>query len=124
MLMVLSRYLFKPSLGILPLLAISLFAQTEDVVGIKVLAVKDGSEAVRAGIEAGDVISSWRSGSLSGGIASPFEFNGIELEQGPRGAVTLSGFRRAKEISWTVNSPRGALPAAWFGLMSKRSSII
>jgi CHAT domain-containing protein/Tfp pilus assembly protein PilF len=56
----------------------------------------------RAGLRAGDLLVSWERGGESGPLASPFALARVELEQAPRGAVTLHGRRGWRRHSWTV----------------------
>jgi hypothetical protein len=68
----------------------------------------------RAGIQPQDVILSWRRvASQSGGpaaalgsVASPFDLAWVEIEQAPRGAVTLTGRRGSQRMEWLL--PAGA----------------
>ena len=68
--------------------------------GIVVEAVDPGSSGADAGVKPGDVLVSWsRSATPSdtptarGSLRSPFDLNETEVEQAPRGAVTLAGIR-------------------------------
>jgi CHAT domain-containing protein/tetratricopeptide (TPR) repeat protein len=56
----------------------------------------------RAGLEPGDGLTSWERGAESGPLDSPFALAVVELEQAPRGAVTLRGVRSGRSRSWTV----------------------
>ena len=70
--------------------------------GVVVESVKAGFEAAKAGMTAGDVLLRWSRGPESGTINSPFDLALLEIEQAPRGAVTLSGRTGAQERSWTL----------------------
>jgi len=68
----------------------------------------------KAGLQAGDVILSWsRAASppantvgAKGGIDWPFDLDEVEVEQAPRGEITLYGLRGRKKMTWIL--PRGA----------------
>jgi CHAT domain-containing protein/Tfp pilus assembly protein PilF len=57
----------------------------------------------KAGIQAGDIVLGWSSGKNKGEIDSPFDLAQVEIEQGPRGSVTLLGRRGQEVTSWTVD---------------------
>src|SRR5213595_1095699 len=61
--------------------------------GVVVEQVDKGSEAEKAGLQAGDVILAWSHSELRGNIESPFDLAEVETEQRPRGAVLLEGLR-------------------------------
>jgi CHAT domain-containing protein/Tfp pilus assembly protein PilF len=91
---------------------------TEPAQGVKVLKVEPGSEAAKAGILSGDLILAWSQGGRGGSIASPFDFKVIERERSPRAAVTLSGVRLGKRLSWMLKTERWGIEpgAAWPGV--------
>src|SRR6185503_16593450 len=77
--------------------------------GILVESVAKGSAADKAGVRPGDRIASWSrvaspqaNPEPAGGILlSPLQLGDVELEQAPRGAVTLLGARGPNEMRWT-----------------------
>ncbi|HEV2992683.1 MAG TPA: CHAT domain-containing protein [Candidatus Angelobacter sp.] len=56
----------------------------------------------RAGLHRGDVILRWSRGNSKGNIESPFDLFSIEIEQAPRGPVTLYGNRGTQKASWRL----------------------
>jgi hypothetical protein len=86
--------------------------------GLRVEEVEPWGLAAAAGIEAGDVVESWRSASGGGALADPLELLWIEYDAAPREEVTLL-VRRGGELAertlgdagWEM-TVRPALPAA------------
>ena len=82
--------------------------------GVVVEAVATAAAGETAGVQPGDVLRSWVRAAAPpanpeearGEIGSPFDFADIEMEQAPRGDVTLSGTRDGK--SFAVRVPLGA----------------
>src|SRR5260370_32683796 len=70
--------------------------------GIVVESVAKYSEAEKAGLQEGDLLLSWSRGDAKGEIESPFDLSGTEIEQAPRGNVTLKGFRGAQKRVWEL----------------------
>jgi len=78
--------------------------------GVVVEKVSPGSAADAAGIRPGDLVVTWfREASppanpepARGELGSPFDLADVELEQAPRGPVTLSGTRGQEALSWTL----------------------
>jgi CHAT domain-containing protein/Tfp pilus assembly protein PilF len=70
--------------------------------GIVVEAVAKNSGAEKAGMLEGDFILSWTAGNLKGEIDSPFDLSEVEMEQGPRGQVTLTGIRGETKQTWLM----------------------
>src|SRR5215831_4646129 len=70
--------------------------------GIVVEEVARHSSADRTGIRAGDILLSWSRGYAQDQIESPFDLSHIVIEQGPRGAVTLTGLRGDEKRTWQV----------------------
>lgn len=70
--------------------------------GIVVETVAKNSEAEKAGLAEGDFILAWTRGDVRGDIRSPFDLSQIEIEQEPRGQVTLSGMRGGTEQKWPM----------------------
>jgi CHAT domain-containing protein/Tfp pilus assembly protein PilF len=75
--------------------------------GIVVEQVAANFEGERAGLQQGDVILRWARGDAHGEIESPFDLLRIEIEQEPRGPVTLEGFRLFERQTWSLG------PHAW-----------
>ncbi len=70
-----------------------------------------GSEGDVAGLREGDIIGDWVRGDGHGEIQSPFALTAIEIEQAPRGVVTLQGSRQAATQVWKLGSHRWGLEA-------------
>lgn len=70
-----------------------------------------GSAAERSGMVAGDIIREWKRGESSGQVTSPFDVILLQVEQAPRGAVTLLGERGGNPFSWTLSSESWGLKA-------------
>jgi tetratricopeptide (TPR) repeat protein len=70
--------------------------------GIVVEKIDKDGEGVKAGIQPGDILLGWNRGEIQGSFESPFDLAAIEIEQAPRGMVTLEGGRGAKKLSWVV----------------------
>ena len=107
--------------------------------GVAVQAVQERGAAAAAGVGAGDTLVSWRrarsgvSPAASGELRSPFDLEILEMEQAPRGAVSLA-VRRGGEVHsvalgagpWGI-TPRatpGAMPgleACWLELAAGRA---
>ena len=80
--------------------------------GIVVESVAKNSESERAGLAEGDVILGWGRGDAKGQIRSPFDLNNIEIEQEPRGKVTLEGTRATTRQIWVMGPD-------WWGLTTR-----
>lgn len=80
--------------------------------GVVVETMANHSEAERAGVAKGDVIRAWTRGDVKGEIRSPFDLADVELEQQPRGQVTLEGTRGKSEQTWAMG------PDTW-GIVSR-----
>src|ERR1700732_2512583 len=61
--------------------------------GVVVESFSPNSPSDRAGLREGDVLLRWARGDSAGAFVSPFDLSVVEIEQGPRGAVTLIGRR-------------------------------
>lgn len=70
--------------------------------GVVVEEVTKNSEATRADIREADILLSWSRNDAKGEIKSPLDLTWLELEQSPRGAVTLEGLRGAEKKTWTL----------------------
>jgi CHAT domain-containing protein/Tfp pilus assembly protein PilF len=110
------------------LLLITLFASTPGAAdklqskasaGVIVESVGKGSAAEKAGIQAGDMLISWdRAASppanpvaAHGQIESPFDLTYVEVEQAPRGGLSLAGKRGPKATTWTVGPGKWEIEA-------------
>lgn len=66
---------------------------------VVVVEVATGWAAARAGVAPGDEVVAWRRGEAAGGpVAGPFDLRWLELEQAPRGAVTLELRRGGRRL--------------------------
>jgi CHAT domain-containing protein/Tfp pilus assembly protein PilF len=72
--------------------------------GVVIEDVKPDSAAQGAGLKVGDAILSWSRGTDTGKTESPFDWIDLEVEQIPRGPVTLRGIRGSREKSWTLSN--------------------
>lgn len=72
--------------------------------GVVVEEVAKESAGASAGLQAGDVILSWSRGSDRGNIESPFDWTDLEIEQIPRGPVTIRGIRDSRDQTWTLSN--------------------
>jgi CHAT domain-containing protein/Tfp pilus assembly protein PilF len=79
-------------------------APAQAISGVVVESVAPNSAAGKAGIQERDVLLSWSQADSAGQIASPFDVSQIEIEQGPRGAVTLEGLRGPVRQAWTLRA--------------------
>jgi tetratricopeptide (TPR) repeat protein len=75
--------------------------------GVVVEKVTEHGEAEKAGLQPEDILLEWSRGDAQGKILSPFDLPEIEIEQSPRGAVTIQGSRGSERRVWTLG------PAAW-----------
>lgn len=69
--------------------------------GVVVEKIDKNSASEQAGLAKGDVVLGW-SGDGGRQIQSPFEIPAIELEQSPRGPVTLYGLRGREPRTWVM----------------------
>ncbi len=84
--------------------------KTQRTAGLVVESAEKDSAADKAGIKAGDVLVSWvRAPNLPanpsearGTFASPFDVTEVEIEQSPRGDMTLAGRRDGQPFSVTL----------------------
>jgi CHAT domain-containing protein/Tfp pilus assembly protein PilF len=79
--------------------------------GVVVEEVTKYSEAEKAGIEEADVLLNWSRGDAKGDIESPFDLSLIEIEQAPRGDVTLEGLRGSEKRTWTIGPDQWGIKA-------------
>ncbi len=76
--------------------------------GVVVEKVWKGSEAEKAGLRAGDLLTNWsrESGEPSGGrLEDPFQFVEARREFGSRGPLVLSGRRGGEPLSVVLENP-------------------
>src|SRR6266704_3677321 len=71
--------------------------------GLVVEKVSAGSAGEKAGIREGDLLLDWSRGDAKGKIASPFGIGPLEMEQGARGTVTLTGLRTGQVATWSMS---------------------
>src|SRR6266704_6159682 len=64
--------------------------------------VATNSEAEKAGIQPEDILLGWSRSSTKGEITSPFDLSLVEIEQAPRGNVTLEGLRGTEKRVWVI----------------------
>jgi CHAT domain-containing protein/Tfp pilus assembly protein PilF len=72
--------------------------------GIVVDAVDKNFEGEKAGLQPGDILLHWTRDGANGQIASPFDLSWVEVEQAPRGDVTLEGLRRGEKRAWLLGA--------------------
>ena len=70
--------------------------------GVVVEEVKKYWGAELTGLQPEDILLEWKRGDTTGKIESPFDLFQIELEQVPRGTVSLEGFRGANPRTWIM----------------------
>src|SRR5260370_3771707 len=75
--------------------------------GVVIEAVKKNCEAEEAGLEEGDTLLHWARGAVQGEIEARFDLSWMEIEQAPRGAVTIEGLRGTDKKVWTLG------PESW-----------
>jgi CHAT domain-containing protein/Tfp pilus assembly protein PilF len=73
--------------------------------------VKNGSSSQQGGLQAGDLLLRWTRGEAKGEFESPFDLSWVEIEQAPRGTVTVQGFRGTSQQIWTLGSANWGLVA-------------
>ena len=82
----------------------------ESSAGVVVDQVAKASPAEKAGLRAGDVIESWsrppvppaNPEAAQAPVETPFDLSRLELDQLPRGAITLAGRRGTAGMTWTL----------------------
>ncbi len=78
--------------------------------GLVVESIAKYSQAEQAGIQEDDVLTSWSRGDVHGKLESPFDLSWVELEQSPRGEVSLQGHRGADPQVWKL---RDVVEGGW-----------
>lgn len=64
--------------------------------------VAKDSAAERAGLKVGDILLRWSRGESKGAFESPFDLSEMNIEERPRGNVTIDGLRGAEEQTWVL----------------------
>src|SRR5882762_1221933 len=77
--------------------------------GVAVELVEQGEAAEVAGLQVGDQIVEWSRGGSGATIESPFDWAEVLIEQAPRGSVTLKGWRRGQQMTWSLGLRRWGL---------------
>jgi len=77
--------------------------------GVVVETVAKNSEAERAGLTEGDIISGWARGDVRGEISLPFDLTAVEIEQAPRGEITLTGTEGTVSRAWVFGQDKWGL---------------
>ena len=72
--------------------------------GVVIEQVEKNSAAERVSIQEGDIFLRWSRGDANGKIETPFDLSWIEIEQGPRGPVTLEGLRNNQKLTLRVEA--------------------
>ncbi|HTD24466.1 MAG TPA: tetratricopeptide repeat protein [Terriglobales bacterium] len=70
--------------------------------GVVIEQVKKNLEADKAGVQESDILLKWSRSDTQGEIKSPFDLMQIEIEQAPRGVVTLEGLRGTEKKVWML----------------------
>jgi CHAT domain-containing protein/Tfp pilus assembly protein PilF len=90
-------------LGLTSLLALLTLARPSAAAsGVVVVVVLPGYEAARADLRPGDVLLEWEQGRDHGTFVSTFDVERVEIEQGPRGPVTVRGVRDGRPLEATL----------------------
>ena len=77
--------------------------------GVVVETVAKNSEAAKAGLMEGDIISGWARGNVRGEISLPFDLTTVEIEQAPRGEITLTGTEATASRAWVLGQDKWGL---------------
>jgi CHAT domain-containing protein/Tfp pilus assembly protein PilF len=72
--------------------------------GVVIEQVAKNSAAEKASIQEGDIFLRWSRGDANGKVETPFDLSWIEIEQGPRGPVTLEGLRNNQKLTVRVEA--------------------
>lgn len=71
--------------------------------GIVVEWVAKDSAAEKAGLKEGDILLRWSRGENKGIFESPFDLSEVNIEERPRGNVTIDGLRGTGHQTWIGN---------------------
>lgn len=93
---------FSCALVLVMCLTASVPARAQIERGVVVEEISKNSESERAGLQPGDLLLSWSRGDVKGDITSPFDLSLIEVEQSPRGRITLEGIRGEEKRIWAM----------------------
>jgi CHAT domain-containing protein/Tfp pilus assembly protein PilF len=77
--------------------------------GVVVVSVMKETEADQDGIKPGDVIDGWSRATEHGNIDSPFDFSWVEIEQKPRGPLSLQGAHGTERRAWNFSTDQMGL---------------
>lgn len=77
--------------------------------GVVVETVAKNSEAEKAGLTEGDIILGWTGGDLRGEISLSFDLTTVEIEQAPRGEITLEGTEDTARRAWVLGQDEWGL---------------
>ncbi|HEY2171575.1 MAG TPA: hypothetical protein VGJ30_18260, partial [Candidatus Angelobacter sp.] len=67
--------------------------------GVVVEKIEKNSAAEQSGLREGDILLTWARGEAHGTLDTTIDFSWLQLEQAPRGAVTIYGTRRGMRYS-------------------------
>jgi CHAT domain-containing protein/Tfp pilus assembly protein PilF len=79
--------------------------------GIAVESVTKRFEGEKAGLQEGDILLGWTRGDQHGELQSPFDLVIIEIEQAPRGVVTVQGLRASASKEWRLGQDQWRIQA-------------
>jgi CHAT domain-containing protein/tetratricopeptide (TPR) repeat protein len=79
--------------------------------GVVVEHIAPGFAGARAALQEGDVVRQWSRGDALGPVDSPFDLSWLEMEQAPRGRVTLHGWRGLEPRTWELGEGQWGLRA-------------
>ena len=79
-------------------------SQEQSNAGVVVEQAAKNSAAEKADIHEGDIIFRWMRGDANGRILTPFDLSWVEIEQGPRGTITLEGLRNNEKLAWKIGA--------------------
>jgi CHAT domain-containing protein len=78
--------------------------------GVIIEGYTDGSEGGESDLQANDVILSWSREGTTHRIDSPFDWWDFQIEQLPRGPVTIHGIRNSSPMTWRLSFESVHLP--------------
>src|SRR5215831_7614075 len=79
--------------------------------GVVVEKVIKNFEAEKTGIQEGDILLRWVRADIQREIRSPFDLTAVEIEQAPRGAITVEGLRDTEKKTWRLGQDTGGIRA-------------